>query len=387
MVLSHRLELGIASVAVVLVVATVSGCAEVLSEIAEGTPSQERAPAPTSGPSTTTTTSLAATNLPGVSTQQLPDIATVVEAVRPAVVSIKAVSLQENFFGLVPQEGQGSGFVIDSAGHVITNAHVVGNAETVSVTLPDGRVFENARVVGRDEPTDLAVIRVEGQNLPVARVGQSKGLRVGDWVVAIGNALALPEGPTVTAGILSATGRGIGTDTGCELKNLLQTDAAINPGNSGGPLFNLRGEVIGINTAVQRGVNGVVIEGIGFAIAVDEAMPIVRELVEFGRVVRPWLGVGLESNSRAFASRYDLPTDQGVVITEVRPRSPAAGAGLRPGWVVLTADGQPVTNAESLSASITGRKVGGQMRLTGLTRAGQDFNVQIRLGQNPRTSC
>jgi serine protease Do len=312
----------------------------------------------------------------------LPDIASVVDSVSDAVVSIKATSTRTTFFGMVPQEGEGSGFIIDDLGHVVTNAHVVGNAQTVTVTLPNDRVFPDSVVVGTDAATDLAVIRIEGSNLPVVQISDTVHPRVGSWVVAIGNAIGLRGAPTVTAGIISAVGRKVPTSEACPpLTNLIQTDAAINPGNSGGPLFDLNGHVVGINTAVQRSTSGgIAVEGVGFAISIRTAIPIIEELIEHGVVEKPWIGVGIYTVTSGIAARFRLRAETGVLVNEIfRPE--AERAGLRPGQVITQIDGVSIRTVEELLDVVGTHEVGDQVVIRGIDDDGDKFTRRLTLGQ------
>jgi S1-C subfamily serine protease len=252
-----------------------------------------------------------------------------VEKLSESVVSIDSTSFARDYrFGLVPVEGQGSGIIIDSKGYIITNHHVIDGTARVQVNLKDGRTF-TGRVVGGDDATDVALVRIDAGELPVARLGDSEKLKVGQFVLAIGNTLALPGGPTVSAGVISALGRPLqGTDLIFE--GLIQTDAAINPGNSGGPLADLEGNVIGINTAMIPFA-----QGVGFAIPINTVKRIVEQLLEKGRVVRPWLGIyGVDLNP-TLARRFDIQINSGVLIVEVFRHSPAYETGLRVGDVLV----------------------------------------------------
>jgi len=221
------------------------------------------------------TASPSSTTAPNATT--LPAITDVVELVKPAVASIIVGTVGYNIFlQPVPQEQAGSGIIIDERGYIVTNNHVVEGAQSITVTIPDGRSFD-ATIVGTDPLIDLAVIKIDGDNLPTASFGDSSELEVGEWVVAIGNALDLPGGPTVTVGVISALGRTIQAQRGVTLYDVIQTDAAINPGNSGGPLVNLQGEVVGINTAK---VTSIEVSGVGFAISSNTAKMVVQELIE-----------------------------------------------------------------------------------------------------------
>jgi len=270
----------------------------------------------------------------------LPDIAGVAAKVRPATVLVlNLVPGQASGVGLasptpggsgVPQ-GAGTGFIIDPSGVIVTNNHVVEGAQSLRVVLPppDNRSFD-AQLVGRDPQTDLAVIKIGASNLPMVPLGNSAALRPGDWVVAIGNALDLTGGPTVTQGVVSATGRdaqepptaSAPNTAGPTLYDLIQTDAAINPGNSGGPLVDLQGQVVGINT-----LGSLQAQGIGFAISIDGAKPIIDQLRQGGTVTRAYLGIGGLSVTPPIAAQLGLQRTDGVVVQQLRPRRPGGGGG------------------------------------------------------------
>ena len=285
------------------------------------------------------------------------------QQVKPAVVQITNEQVQfdqlNNPFTI--PAGVGSGAIYDGQGHILTNNHVVEGAQQLLVSLPDGRSFPG-RLVGADPQTDLAVVQISGDNLPVAELGNSAQVQVGDWVVAIGNALALPGGPTVTAGVVSALGRtvqepggqGQAQGAGPFLFDVIQTDAAINPGNSGGPLLNLRGEMIGINTLVAgQAEPGVQAEGIGFAIAIATAKPIADQLVTSGRVVHPFLGIRYVPLNPAIARQLGVASRNGVVVGQVASGSPAASAGLQPRDVITEIDGRALNGDSSLAEAIS----------------------------------
>jgi len=234
-----------------------------------------------------------------------------VEQLSESVVSIDSVRVTRDFrYGLVPIEGKGSGLIIDRNGYVITNNHVIDESTRVQVHLKDGRTFLG-EVVGSDASTDIAVIKVDADNLPAASLGDSEKLKVGQIALAIGNTLGLQGGPTVSMGVVSALGRPLpGTDFIFE--GLIQTDTAINPGNSGGPLADIGGNVIGMNTAMIPFA-----QGVGFAIPVNTMKWVVQQILEKGRVIRPWLGISGANMNQAIARRYDLPADSGVLVVDV----------------------------------------------------------------------
>ncbi len=274
----------------------------------------------------------------------------------------------EDMFPRTPKEyhqrGQGSGFIVDSNGVILTNAHVVSGADTVTVTLKDGRTFKG-EVRGIDEPSDLAVVKINGQNLPIAPLGNSNDLKVGDWAIAVGNPLGLDN--TVTLGIVSTLNRS-SAQVGIPDKRLdfIQTDAAINPGNSGGPLLNEQGEVIGINTAIRAEA-----QGIGFAIPIDKAKVIKDKLARGEKISHPYIGIRMttltpelakESNSDP-NSPFTIPEINGVLAIQVIPNSPAAAAGLRRGDVITEIEGQPVASAEKLQSMVETSRIGQPLKL------------------------
>ncbi|MDP2744111.1 MAG: trypsin-like peptidase domain-containing protein, partial [Dehalococcoidia bacterium] len=345
------------------------------------TPSQTPAEKP-AAPSPTTQAPPPNLLLPAPGSNQapaLPSIAAVVEKASPSVVAVHTETVSRDvFLQPVPQEGAGSGVIIDPSGIILTNNHVVEGARNIKVTLADGRTFPVIET-RRDPQTDLAIVRIQAQNLPAARLGDSTKLRVGDWVVAIGNALALEGGPTVTAGIVSYLGRTIETSGSSQLYDLIQTDAAINPGNSGGPLLNMAGEVIGINTAIAGTA-----QNIGFSISITPALNVIQSLVTVGQVVRPWLGVGLLTVTPTVASYYELSVTEGVLITFVERNSPAEKAGIGVGDIIVSLNGQKTGTAELLRKAVQSRKVGETASIT-LLRDKAERTLSITLGQSPQS--
>ena len=289
----------------------------------------------------------------------LPSIADVVALVRPSVVAINTEYTGYDIFNRpFTQQGAGSGWIIDEDGLIVTNNHVVEEADSVTVTLVDGRTF-SAETVRTDWLSDLAIVKVNAVNLPSAKVGDSAALRVGDWVVAIGNSLGL--GISATKGIVSAQGVSLSVSAGQTQEDLIQTDAAINPGNSGGPLVNMAGEVIGINSIKIAQVG---VEGMGYAISSNTAKPIIQQLVQQGYVIRPWLGVGLYTVDQYAVLRYDLAVDKGALITEVAAGSPAAEAGIQAGDVITGFEGEEITSADDLIQAIHSSEIGQSVEIT-----------------------
>jgi serine protease Do len=314
----------------------------------------------------------------------------VADQVRPAIVQITSLQQQPGSLsgGVAVPAGVGSGVIYDIQGHILTNNHVIAGSQQLQVSLPDKRSF-NAKVVGADPQTDLAVVQIQGDNLPVAQLGDSDQLQVGDWVVAIGNALALPGGPTVTQGVVSALGRTVQepgdtpNSAGPFLFNAIQTDAPINPGNSGGALVNLQAQLIGINTLVAAQAEpGVQAQGIGFAIAIATAKPIADQLVSTGHAVHPYLGVQYGQLTPGVARQLGVSVQNGIVIGAVQPGSPAAQAGLQPRDVITAADGQQLTDESSLAQILSQHKPGDIVPLT-VIRGGQQLTVQVTLAQAP----
>lgn len=274
----------------------------------------------------------------------------------------------------IPQEQMkrslGSGFIIDEDGTVLTNNHVVSRADEIEVELADGRKF-NATVLGVDEKSDIAVIKIKAEGkLPVAKLGDSKKMRPGDWVMAVGNPFGLEH--TVTVGVVSAKGRMIG---GAPFAKFIQTDASINPGNSGGPLFNLDGKVIGINTMIHAGG-----QGIGFAIPIDLAKSMIPELVEKGSVSRGWLGVSIQEVTPELAKSFKLDKSEGALVTEVYSDSPAAKAGLKRGDIIMEFNGEPIEEPYDLSIQVGNSKPGKEYPFVVL-RDGEKKELKIQIGK------
>jgi len=301
------------------------------------------------------------------------DVKAVLAAVAPTVVQIE-IETGDGVFG----GGQGTGFIISSEGQVVTNAHVVENATDIQVMLYDGSVLE-AELVQQDPTRDLAVLQIEGEDLPAARLGLSADVEVGDEVLAIGNALGLGDTPTVTTGIVSALERELQL-SGSRLTRLIQTDAAINPGNSGGPLVNANGEVIGVNTAIAGNA-----EGIGFAISIDHARPVI-ETLQTGEVPkRPLLGVNIidvEMLDETSRNQYDISeeVEQGVVIVALVEDGAANAAGLNIGEVVTEFDGKEIKSVQDLVAAVRDSQIGRIVKVTVISNDGTVRKVNVELG-------
>ena len=329
-------------------------------------------------------------------------IAAAVEKVGPAVVRIDSSrrvnsarrglqgQFPEEFFGMEPpqsrgrvERGTGSGFVISAEGQVLTNAHVVNGADTVSVTLKDGRTFEG-KVLGEDPLTDVAVVKIEAAKLPTVTVGNSDQLLPGEWAIAIGNPLGLDN--SVTAGIISATGRS-STDIGVPDKRIgfIQTDAAINPGNSGGPLLNAAGEVVGMNTAIISGA-----QGLGFAIPINDARQIAQQLIATGKVEHAYLGIEMATLTPEIKqlvnsdpnSSIRVTVSEGILISSVVPVSPAAKAGFRPGDVIQKINDRPMTKSEAVQKLVQNTKVGTPLQVE-VNRNGDLIKLEVRPGNLP----
>ncbi|NEO30019.1 MAG: PDZ domain-containing protein [Symploca sp. SIO3C6] len=329
-------------------------------------------------------------------------VTTVVETVGPAVVRINAsrtVTTQipdafdnpmfRDFFGFrnQPRErverGTGSGFIIGEEGRILSNAHVIDGADTVEVILKDGRSFKG-KVLGSDSLTDVAVIKIEAENLPTVSLGDSDQLRSGEWAIAIGNPLGLDN--TVTTGIISATGRS-SSQVGVPDKRVefIQTDAAINPGNSGGPLLNASGEVVGMNTAIIQGA-----QGLGFAVPINTVVEVAKQLITQGKVEHPYLGIQMVTLTPELKDNINsnpnfgirIEDEQGVLIARVMPNSPAARAGLRAGDIILKIDTQSVKAANDVQKSVQKTKVGSTLRLE-LRRNQQNITLEVQPGAFP----
>ena len=278
---------------------------------------------------------------------------------------------------LPEQRGTGSGFIISSDGVILTNAHVVEGADEIRIRLTDNREF-SGKVLGLDKKTDIAVVKIEAKNLPVLKIGSSEKLKVGEWVAAIGSPFGLDN--TVTAGIVSAKSRALPSE---EYVPFIQTDVAVNPGNSGGPLFNMKGEVVGINSQIFSTSGGFM--GLSFSIPIDLAIQIKDQLIENGRVIRGRIGVGIQAVTQDLAEAFGLKTPRGAVITQLEKGQPGEKAGLKVGDIVVALNGQTINSANDLPVKISSMKPGTQAKLT-ILRDGKEKEVTVTVAENSEDS-
>ena len=334
-------------------------------------------------------------------TRALPDFSALVERYGPAVVNVEVVekaqagggipglSPNDPFydffrrFGIptpdqgpqgrqAPVRGAGSGFIVNSDGYILTNTHVVANADEVTVRLTDRREFP-AKVIGADERTDVAVIKINGTNLPIVKLGDPSRLKPGQWVLAIGSPFGFEN--SATAGIISATSRSV---PGENYVPFIQTDVPVNPGNSGGPLFNLAGEVIGINSQIFSRTGGFM--GVSFAIPIDVARNVEEQLIKNGRVVRGRIGVTIQDLNAQLAESFGLDRPRGALVSSVEKDSPAAKAGVQPGDVILGVGGHPIEHYGELSGAIAAMKPGADATLQ-IWRGGREQNIDVRIAE------
>ncbi|AGB42441.1 trypsin-like serine protease with C-terminal PDZ domain [Halobacteroides halobius DSM 5150] len=310
-------------------------------------------------------------------------IITVVDKVAPAIVKIttKKEKIVSDFFAWQTKrtvKGQGSGVIIDQDGYIVTNNHVIDQADQIKVILSDGDKSYQGKIVGRDPVTDLAVIKINpgSEKLPVVKIGNSNNLEVGQLAIAIGNPYGFSE--TVTTGVISALGRQIQLQKSTGLINMIQTDAAINPGNSGGALLNSQGEVIGINTAIIEQA-----QGIGFAIPINVVKEITKELIAKGEVVRPWLGIYASSINSKLAKEYDLAVKHGVYIFNVIEGSPAFKVNLQNGDIITKIDQKIITSMARLKDILQEYQVNDKINLT-IYRAGKKKEISVKLAKMPQ---
>ncbi len=342
----------------------------------------------------------------GIQAQALPDFTVLVEQNAPAVVNISTVShgmssphsfhspeniplpknspfselfrryFEEQQGTLPPEETEslGSGFIISSDGYVLTNHHVVAGADEVIVRLSNRKSYE-AKIVGSDEASDIALLKIDATDLPVVRIGNSKNLKIGEWVLAIGSPFGFEA--TVTAGIVSAKGRSLPSEN---YVPYIQTDVAINPGNSGGPLFNLQGEVVGINSQIFSRSGGFM--GLSFAVPIELAMNVVQQLREDGHVTRGYLGVLIQDIDRNLAESFGMSYPRGALVAKVIDDSPAARGGLQAGDVILEFNGQPLRDSSQLPPMVGAAPVGSKVKLKVL-RQGKEIPLSVRLAELP----
>ena len=331
--------------------------------------------------------------------EELPSFAGLVEKLKPSVVNISTTSVVrergfspfsspfgeedpfeeffKRFFGEVPQQefrqhGLGSGFIISEDGYVVTNNHVIDKAQDIEVILEGGEKYK-AKIIGKDSKTDLALLKIEPRKkLSAVRFGDSDKLEIGDWVIAVGNPFGL--GHTVTAGIVSAKGRVLGLGA---YDDFIQTDAPINPGNSGGPLFNLSGEVVGVNTAIVAGG-----QGIGFSIPINMAKDVVRQIKEKGRVVRGWLGVLVQQITPEIGESMNLKEPKGALVSDVTSKGPAEKAGIKRGDIIVEFNGHKIEKVHELTSMVAIIPPGTQVKLK-VIREGKEKDITVRLGELP----
>jgi serine protease Do len=301
-----------------------------------------------------------------------------VEKISPCVVSVSTKRrLRYNLFNTFEMTGAGSGIIMNPDGYVLTNNHVVEGTSTVDVYLCDGKKYEG-QVIGTDPSTDIAVIKIHGHNFYSGAFGNSDRLKPGQTAIAIGNSLGLTGGPTVTVGVISAVRRNIPSPRGI-LENMIQTNAAINPGNSGGPLIDSEGRIIGINNAIIPYA-----QGIGFAIPINIAIDVANELITYGQVTRPWLGVlGMDMN-QTLASYYNLEAEEGALIVRINEDSPAYHAGLKPGDIIVKIGEIPVKKMEDIRQYIWRRKPGETVEIQ-ILRKHQQLTGTLQLTEMPTT--
>lgn len=280
-----------------------------------------------------------------------------VEKVIPSVVNVSEVKLMADaYLRIHPIQGVGSGFVVDKEGFIMTNAHVVLNSQEIKVTMEDGRTF-SGEVAGIDTITDVAVIHIEARDLEVPERAKNNNLKIGQMAIAIGSPLGLVGGPTVTVGVVSALNRSIQTEV-TYMEGLIQTDAAINPGNSGGPLIDSSGMIIGINSAIIPFA-----QGIGFSIPIQPAMWIAQQLIEYGEVVRPWISINAVDLNPKIVAYYNLPTDTGVLVTNVLPNGEAEKSGIKQGDIIVRMDDVEINNVRDLIKVMNKRQVGNKVEV------------------------
>jgi len=308
-------------------------------------------------------------------TQGLPQIADIVDEAKQGVATISTKSLVKGYFYNFEDQGNGSGFVVRPDGYIATNYHVVKGATDIKVYLPNGETYD-AELIGRDTVTDLAILKITAKDLEYLRIGDSDNLRVGEWVIAIGNALALKGGPTVTIGIISALGRTIRSEEG-DFYDLIQTDAAINEGNSGGPLLNLSGEVIGINQAILR--QG---RSLSFAVSANVASPIFEELISNGCVKRPLMGFASADLTPALASDWGISVKEGIIVSYMPSGGPAYDAGIKLGDIIIKINKDSVADVKDWLTKLWSLNSGDETVVTYI-REGKSYETTVMLASRP----
>jgi serine protease Do len=321
-------------------------------------------------------------------TEELPSIADVVALVKPSVVAIATEVIGQSIFGQFTQEGAGSGWIIDEDGIIVTNNHVIEGASTITVTLDNGSTYTaDTDSVATDSLNDLAILKIDAQGLPALKRGNSSELRVGDWVIAIGNALG--QGIRATEGIVSRKEVSLPVSRDQTLYELIETSAAINPGNSGGPLVNLKGEVIGITSAKIAQVG---VEGMGYAISIDTSTPIIQELVNRGYVTRAWLGVVITTLNQAIIAaieedptiNWEITVDTGILLVDTAADGPAAQAGLTAGDVIVSLGGIETTDEQEFIRVLHSSEVGKPLEIT-YWRGDKEYNITVIPIESPQS--
>jgi S1-C subfamily serine protease len=309
-------------------------------------------------------------------TSPLPSVADVVELVKPSVVYIAVEYIDSSFFFESVRTKTGSGVITSPDGYILTNNHVVEDARKVEVVLPEHMITYEAEVIGTDPLSDLAVIKIEGEDFPATGFADTSNMRIGDWVIAIGNALGLQGGPSVTVGIVSNLERSLPLGES-RFYDIIQTDAAINPGNSGGPLVDLQGKVVGINTFIISTA-----QNIGFAVNASTASRVYDDLLQYGHVTRPYLGLRLQTLNPALASDLGLAKSIGVLITFVEPDSPSSEAGLQTNDVITRFEDEDVDEASQLIRRLWLYQVDDSVKIT-FWREGEQHEAWVTLEERP----
>jgi len=301
-----------------------------------------------------------------------------VEKVIPSVVNVSEVKLMADaYLRIHPVQGVGSGFVIDKEGYILTNAHVVLNSQEIKVTMEQGKTF-SGEITGIDTIMDVAVVHVDAHDLPVPEMAKKNDLKIGQMAIAIGSPLGLVGGPTVTVGVVSALNRSIQTEV-TYMEGLIQTDAAINPGNSGGPLLDSSGTVIAINSAIIPFA-----QGIGFSIPIQPAMWVAQQLIEHGEVVRPWININAVDLNPKIVAYYSLPTENGIMVTNVLPNSEAERSGLKPGDIIVHMADVQIDNVRDLIKVMNKHQVGDKVNVE-LFRGDKKMVLETVLERAPST--